>query len=137
MASGVESVRARPRAVLLAGIAFSVAGCSSEVTRFNENPYPSRAGASEVTGTVTAAPAGRIEQAQLPPPAGATPPAAVPPAGEGIAGGGRGMASYQPAPTPTTDVTGSVQGPRRQVASGQWSWDGGTAVTVAPGETID
>ena len=137
MASGVESVRARPRAVLLAGIAFSVAGCSSEVTRFNENPYPSRTGASEVTSSVVPAPAGRIEQAQLPPPSGATPPVAVPGAGEGITGGGRGMASYQPVPTPTTDVTGSVQGPRRQGASGQWSWDGGTAVTVAPGETID
>jgi len=140
MASGVEFVRARPRAVLLAGIAFSIAGCSSEVTRFNENPsanpYTSRAGASEVTGPVAAAPAGRIEQAQLPPP-GATPPTTVGPAGDGIAGGGRGMSSYQPANTPAADVTGSVQGPRRQAASGQWSWDGGTAVTVAPGETID
>ncbi len=43
------------------------------------------------------------------------------------------MASYNPSAAPAPDVTGSV--PRR--TAGQWTWDGGTAVTVAPGETVD
>jgi murein DD-endopeptidase MepM/ murein hydrolase activator NlpD len=66
-------------------------------------------------------------------------------------------ASYNPAPGP--EFTGSVAAPqvgtapqmgaapqaaaapqsvvRKPTPSGQWSWDGGTAVTVAPGETIE
>jgi len=45
------------------------------------------------------------------------------------------------APAPATEITGSVTAPnsvaRKPAPSGQWSWDGGTAVTVAPGETLD
>jgi murein DD-endopeptidase MepM/ murein hydrolase activator NlpD len=48
-------------------------------------------------------------------------------------------AAYNPAPGP--EITGSVAAPpsvvRKPTSSGQWSWDGGTAVTVAPGETVD
>ena len=47
-------------------------------------------------------------------------------------------APYRPAaynPEPSSEVTGSVA--RKPTASGQWTWDGGTAVTVAPGETLD
>jgi len=137
MASGVKLGRARPRAVLLAAIAISVAGCSAEVTRFDEHLYPSRSGASDATGSVAAVSPGRIEQAQLPPPPGAGRPAAAIPASEGVAGGGTGMASYQPAITPAPESTASVQAPRGPAATGQWSWDGGTPVTVAPGETIE
>jgi murein DD-endopeptidase MepM/ murein hydrolase activator NlpD len=81
------------------------------------------------------------------------------------AGGGRGMASYNPdaashsppptltaynptatpvayqpavavpsAPVPNPEVTGAVHRPNPQ---GQWTWDGGTPVTVMPGETIE
>jgi murein DD-endopeptidase MepM/ murein hydrolase activator NlpD len=52
-------------------------------------------------------------------------------------------ASYNPAnnPAPSSDVTGSVVAPasvvRKAASSRQWSWDGGTAVTVAPGETVE
>ncbi len=53
-------------------------------------------------------------------------------------------AAYSPAPynqAPAPEVTGSVAAPpsvvRRPSSSGQWSWDGGTAITVAPGETVD
>src|SRR6516165_3841326 len=35
----------------------------------------------------------------------------------------------------TSEVTGSVL--RKPTSSGNWSWDGGTAITVAAGETID
>jgi murein DD-endopeptidase MepM/ murein hydrolase activator NlpD len=38
-------------------------------------------------------------------------------------------------------MTGSVTAPasvvRKPTSSGQWNWDGGTAITVAPGETVD
>ena len=47
-------------------------------------------------------------------------------------------APYNPAaynPAPSSEVTGSVS--RKPTASGQWTWDGGTAVTVAPGETLE
>jgi murein DD-endopeptidase MepM/ murein hydrolase activator NlpD len=51
-------------------------------------------------------------------------------------------AAYNPAPyNPAPEITGSVAPPpsvvRKPTSSGQWSWDGGTAITVAPGETID
>lgn len=52
-------------------------------------------------------------------------------------------ANYRSAPAaaPSTDITGSVTAPnsvvRKPAPSGQWSWDGGAAVTVAPGETLD
>jgi murein DD-endopeptidase MepM/ murein hydrolase activator NlpD len=52
--------------------------------------------------------------------------------------------SYTPAqydPAPRSEVTGSVAAPasvvRKPASPGQWSWDGGTAVTVAPGETVE
>jgi murein DD-endopeptidase MepM/ murein hydrolase activator NlpD len=48
-------------------------------------------------------------------------------------------APYNPAPTP--EFTGSVAAPpsivRKPAPPAQWSWDGGTAITVAPGETVE
>jgi len=58
----------------------------------------------------------------------------------GYSGGGRamGMASYQPtyqpAPPVPPEITGSAA-PRKPASP--WSWEGGTAIIVAPGETID
>jgi murein DD-endopeptidase MepM/ murein hydrolase activator NlpD len=139
--------RARPRAIALTMIALGAAGCSTETTRFNESPYNSRGGPGEVTGSVTPAPAARVETNHLPPP-GAGRPASVaaapvqPAATTGIAGGGRGMASFTPG-TPGSasapEITGSVQAPppARKPPPEQWSWDGGTAVTVAAGETVE
>jgi murein DD-endopeptidase MepM/ murein hydrolase activator NlpD len=57
------------------------------------------------------------------------------------------MASYDPAnpvpqtrvasrPAPAPEITGSVAAPRPAPA-GHWSWDGGTPVTVAAGDTVD
>src|SRR5262249_19205211 len=134
--SVVGLLRGRPRAVVLAFVAVGMAGCSSEVTRFNDNPYAARPTSGEVTGSIApSAPSSRVDQAQLPPPVASGPVAAPP---EGIAGGGRGMASYQPASTPAPEFTGSVLTPRRPApTSGQWTWDGGTPVTVAPGDTVD
>ena len=45
------------------------------------------------------------------------------------------------ATVPEPEITGSVTVPnsvvRKPASAGQWSWDGGTGVTVAPGETLD
>ena len=135
-----ELLRARLRLLVLTAVAAGLAGCSSEATRFNDNRYsdnryPARPSASVEPMSATAmAPAGGIEQNSLPPPSGAT----VAPAPEaGVVGGGRsmGMASYQPTPTPAApEITGSAT-PRKP--NSPWSWEGGTAIIVAPGETID
>src|SRR5262249_25100779 len=59
--------------------------------------------------------------------------------GKVVGGRSMGMASYQPTPTPAPpEITGSTtlrkpNGP----PNGPWSWEGGTAIIVAPGETID
>jgi murein DD-endopeptidase MepM/ murein hydrolase activator NlpD len=113
------------------------------------------------------APIGRVESrplpqtSQLPPPQSSAHPA---PAASVVGGGGRGMASYTPAvaaynspaapatynppptqvaynPAPGPEITGSVVAPasvvRKPASPGQWSWDGGTAITVAPGDTVE
>ena len=52
------------------------------------------------------------------------------------------MASYEPQPRPArSDITGSVRRlpSARQAAArpNGWNWEGGTAVTVQKGDTID
>jgi murein DD-endopeptidase MepM/ murein hydrolase activator NlpD len=128
------------RLAILAVISAGLAGCSSDFSRFDGGPYASRPQASnEATGSIhqqpQRAPTGRVESSALPAPSQPT------------AGGGAGIASYNPpappaaAPVaPRPEHTGSVPvthpvAPRQQAAG--WSWDGGTAVVVAQGETID
>src|SRR5262245_34894849 len=134
-------LRARLRLLVLTAVAAGLAGCSSEATRFNDNRYSDNrysgrpSALVEPTSATVMAPAGPIEQNLLPPPSGAT----VAPAPEaGVVGGGRsmGMASYQPTSAPLpSDVTGSAT--PRKVSNSPWSWEGGTAIIVAPGEAID
>src|SRR5947209_3533984 len=111
MSSFVEPSRSRAvsRLALLASLAAGLAGCSSD--RFLETPFASRPQASpEVTGSVPpqAAPAHKVETSALPPPA-------------------------------RPEVTGSVSAHQKQPAqpAPAWSWDGGTAIIVAQGETIE
>ncbi|MFI4867677.1 MAG: LysM peptidoglycan-binding domain-containing protein, partial [Steroidobacterales bacterium] len=155
------------RAIALALIAIGAAGCSAESTRFGETPYASRGGQGEVTGSIPSgqgAPVGHVETRPLPQTSQLPPPQSPERASAVVAGGGRGMASYSPsaapynpaaapatyypppAPAPYNpasgpEITGSVAAPasivRKPTSSGQWSWDGGTAITVAPGETVD
>jgi len=122
------------RGLALAGFAVGLAACSSDTTRFG--PIASReAPPPEVTGSIArSAPVPRVESrplqaSQLPPPP--TRPASV--ARSGVAGGGAGM--YEP----SRDVTGSVRAPAQPSPSyqSQYTWDGGTPVTVARGETIE
>ena len=148
MSCVVELLRSwsHPRAIVLTAIAIGTAGCSSETLRFNDNPFSSQSAPSEVTGSVPArtAPLGRVESNALPPPAASRPvttATAAPAPHYETAGGGRGLASYHPAPSSGPEVTGSVQSPpppaRAPAPASQWSWDGGTAVTVGRGETVD
>src|SRR5947209_7478556 len=122
MSSFVEPSRSRAvsRLALLAALAAGLAGCSSDFSRFGESQWATKPQASpEVTGSVQpAAPAHKIETSALPPP---------------TYGGPAGIAPHQPPARP--DVTGSVSTHYKQPAPA-WSWDGGTAIIVAQGETI-
>ncbi|MDC7789746.1 LysM peptidoglycan-binding domain-containing M23 family metallopeptidase [Rhodoplanes sp. TEM] len=131
-----------------------------------QNPYAGGARPSyETTGAVPhgqGVPVGRVDSRPLGQPVAAQPlpPPSAPPqtyasytpashhgavAGGGVAGGGRGMGSYQPASLGTqvasADVTGTVprlQSPAKPMtaAAPGWQWEGGTPVTVAPGDTL-
>lgn len=130
-----------------------------------QNPYAGgRPTAYETTGSVPGqgAPVGRVDSRPidqpvasqpLPPPthtASYTPPSYPPAphhgsvAGGGVAGGGRGLGSYQPASLGTqvasADITGAVprlQNPARPTARAPgWQWEGGTPVTVVPGDSL-
>ena len=129
---------------VLAALAAGLAACSNDTSRFGESPWAnqpqaanSSAGSNEVTGSVRTqpAPSHRVETSALPPPA----PAAQPVASTPSYGGSAGIGAYQqPA---RQEVTGSVQ-PRQPAAQIQpppaqaWSWDGGTPIVVAQGETL-
>ena len=118
MSGGSEMLRSRfsPRAVVLALVSVGVAACSADTSRFNDNPFAFHSN-PELTASMPQA-----QTAQAPQPRSATSVAA----NSTAVGPGRSSAS---------EVTGSVL--HKPASSGNWSWDGGTAVTVAAGETID
>ena len=131
MSSFVEPSRAHAvsRLALMAAFAAGLAGCSSDFSRM-EGPWASKQGGGDVTGSVQqhapaqAAPSHKVESSALPAP---------------TYGGSAGVGTYQP--PARQDVTGSVNTssyPRQPAPPPQnWSWDGGTAVIVAQGETLD
>lgn len=145
MRAPVEISRASLRVVAAALVAVGTAGCSADVTRFDENPFASpyaskNSPSSEVTGAAPptqSAPSGRIDSQPLPqtqsyqplPPPPSRQSALSP--SPGTSGGSSGIASYSPTPA-SSDVTGAVR-----PAASHWDWDGGTGITVAPGETVD
>jgi murein DD-endopeptidase MepM/ murein hydrolase activator NlpD len=96
---------------VLALVSFGVAACSADTTRFNDNPFASLSNPAPTAGMPQA------QTAQAPQP---------------HAGTSTSVAANSGA---TSEVTGSVL--RKPTSSGNWSWDGGTAVTVAAGESID
>ncbi len=134
MSCVLRLLRARPwsRAAVTALVAIGAAGCSSNSSRFSDNPlFPS--GSPEVTGSISPthpATIGRVESRPLPQPATSET------ANVGVSGGGRGMGSYSPPSESTTaDRPGSVAS--KPAASGHWTWDGGTPVTVAQNENVE
>ena len=82
-----------------------------------------------VTGSIPARPAPSPVVSRPLPPVASRPLPPVASADSGVSGGGRGMGSYQP------DVTGSVAPPPPPPP--QWTWEGGTPIIVAPGETLE
>jgi murein DD-endopeptidase MepM/ murein hydrolase activator NlpD len=126
--------RTWPRVAALALIAVAAAGCSDSA-RFDSRPSASnnrQAPQQEVTGSIAGRPSGsRVETQALPAPSR---PATV--ASGGVAYGAQGLGAYRPG-VQSADVTGSVPARPAPVPAGHWTWDGGSAVTVTQGETID
>jgi murein DD-endopeptidase MepM/ murein hydrolase activator NlpD len=128
---------------VLALVAAGFAGCSSDVTRFNESPFSSASSSpppsAEVTGSISrgpAAPSGTIERQPLPQPQAALP--APPPkqqSSTGTAAGAGGMASYRP-PQASAEVTGSITPPPPARTAAPAPAAKATVVTLAPGETL-
>src|SRR4029079_5411677 len=113
-----------PRLVAISLMGLGAANCSGETSRFSDI-FGTSSAQKEATGSVpaaSAAPAGRVESRPLPHAA----------ARDGTSGGGRGMGNYRPS---GSDVTGALPPPAPPPP--KWSWEGGTPVIVAQGETIE
>src|SRR5215468_2046928 len=118
-----EILRSRgfPRAAVLALTAASVAACSADTSRFNENPFASLSH-SDATASI---PQTQVAQGPQPNPTASAAPAS--------SGSGKAVALNSPARSGSGDAAGSVL----RKSSANWSWDGGTAVTVAPGDSVE
>jgi murein DD-endopeptidase MepM/ murein hydrolase activator NlpD len=133
-----------PHVAVLALMSFGFAGCSGDMSsRFSQNSFSNPfASQSEATGAVPAPAVERRELPQysrpqsqsqyqsqsLPPPISA--PQSYPVAGNGVSGGGRGLASYAP-PGQPIETTGSVA-PRSVAAT-----HSGTTIIVGTSDTLD
>ena len=108
-----------PRVAVLALVGAAVAGCADSA-RFDSSSYTTdRPPQNVAAATPTYSAAGRVEAQPLPAPSQPATVAAAP------------APTYTPAAyTPSSgDVTGS--------ATGHWTWNGGSPVTVGQGETVD
>jgi murein DD-endopeptidase MepM/ murein hydrolase activator NlpD len=106
-----------PQVLAVALMGLGAAGCTDS-SRFAD--FDSDRTHGEVTGSVPQSP-NRVERGSLPRLGG-----------DGVSGGGRGMGSYQPG---TGDVTGSLA--PSAPPPPRFTWEGGTPITVAPGETLE
>jgi murein DD-endopeptidase MepM/ murein hydrolase activator NlpD len=114
------------RVAIPALLGIAAAGCSNSA-RFDSNPFDSTAQAprQETTGSIAQRPASQVYAQPLPAPSR---PATV-------AATGYSTGAYRPA---TPEYTGTVATHRApQAPAGHWTWDGGSPVTVARGETIE
>jgi murein DD-endopeptidase MepM/ murein hydrolase activator NlpD len=140
MSGVVELLYSRrvPHVAALALISFGFAGCSGDMSsRFSQSSLSNPFGyQSEATGSVPAPAVERRELPQFARPQSLPPiatPKSYPTAGDGVSGGGRGLASYAP-PAHPIETTGSV-GPRSVAAArpaGQ-----GTTIIVGTSDTLD
>ena len=132
------------RIAILATVSVTAVSCSSDTHRFESDKYfrsqpQAQVSSNEATGSVSPRrSSSAIQSSPLPPPTGSAP-STMRPTVVGTAGGSRGMGSYEPAPR--QEITGSVQShpPVQQAAASRqgWNWEGGTAITVQKGDTID
>jgi murein DD-endopeptidase MepM/ murein hydrolase activator NlpD len=99
------------RLALLATISVAAVSCSDDTHRFQVNPFASSPPSREVTGSVTPPPQrhSAVQSQPLPPPPGSAP------------------ATRPAAPPP----------PKAASAPPGWNWNGGTAIIVQKGDTID
>ena len=141
MSCVLERLRARcwPRVAALALTTIGVAACSGDASRFNESPFSS-AMAPEATGSIAqGAPVSRVESRPLAPQPSQVQLSAT--GNPGAPAGSKSAALQGPtqaranAAGVAADASRSVV--RKPAPNGNWSWDGGTAITVAPGETVD
>jgi murein DD-endopeptidase MepM/ murein hydrolase activator NlpD len=138
--------RRMPQVAVLVLMSIGFAGCSADMsTRLSENPFSNPfASQQEATGSV---PAPAVERRELPQyarpqsqyPSSSLPPAIAAPqshptAGNGVSGGGRGLASYAP-PTHPIETTGTVA--PRSVAAAHGGGQGGTTIIVGTSDTLD
>jgi murein DD-endopeptidase MepM/ murein hydrolase activator NlpD len=140
MSGVVELLYSRrvPHVAALALISFGFAGCSGDMSsRFSQSSLSNPFGyQSEATGSVPAPAVERRELPQFARPQSLPPiatPKSYPTAGDGVSGGGRGLASYAP-PAHPIETTGSV-GPRSVAAArpaGQ-----STTIIVGTSDTLD
>ena len=128
MSCVLEMLRARswPRAAALALVSVGVGACSADTSRFSDNPFAS---INHPEATAQAAPVGGVERAPLDPQT-----AQVAPSHSTGVAGGKTVASHSTRPT-ASEATGSVTS--KPAPNANWSWDGGTAITVAAGDTVD
>ncbi len=120
-----------PQLVAISLIALGAASCSADSGRFGEGFGSSSsappAARSDVTGSIPqTAPASHVVSQPMPHLASADE--------GGASGGGHGMGSYQPG---GTEVTGSIAAAPPPPPQPTWTWEGGTPVTVGPGQTLD
>lgn len=139
--------QAWPRLAVAAMVAVGLAGCSDSA-RFDSNPFaskPQQPAQQEYTGSVSSRPAQTSQVQSQPLPAINQPSTTA----SGSASGAQGLSAYRPGTQQTNDVTGSVasrnyttqsastQQPAQLQQSGGWTWDGGSAVMVGQGETVE
>ncbi len=119
------------RSVALGLAAAGLAGCSADSVRLSEgpfnSPYARTASVEQQRPHGQGVPVARVESQPLPPPQSA----ALPPVSS--TGAATGVSYGYPQ---GGDVTGSVNAPPRSGAH-QWSWNGGTPVTIEAGDTLD
>lgn len=106
-----------PQVVAVVLVGLGAAGCTDS-SRFAD--FDSDRPHGEITGSVPQPP-NRVERNALPRLGG-----------DGVSGGGSGMGSYRPG---SGDVTGSV--PPAAPPPPRFTWEGGTPIKVAPGDTLE
>jgi murein DD-endopeptidase MepM/ murein hydrolase activator NlpD len=135
-----------PHLAALALISFGVAGCSADMSSRLSNPFNYQ---GESTGTVQQpppVPQAQVERRELPqysrpayqssslPPPAVSPPRSYAVTSPGVAGGGRGMASYTPPAKPRLETTASV--PPRSIAATR-PGGGTTTIIVGTSDTLE
>ncbi len=121
------SPRSLARAFALLAVGLGAANCSSDSVRLNENPFASRASPNETTGSL---PSAQIETRPLTEPQTGAQPLPAPPAP------GRSSAVGAGAPGSSAASNALPQLRAEPKPKSGWTWEGGTPVTIAPGDTL-